>query len=597
VTHPTSGCTDTAVTNVLQDIIPPADVLATASSNYLNCDNPFVILTGLSSTPGVSFNWTGPGLNSNNDVEFTVIPGTFVFTATNGSNGCSGSDSVIIGEDYNLPDLTAQGATITCSEDTVILTSSSTTPGVNYLWTGPGLIGSIDLPNAQANVAGEYTITIKNPVNGCTNTAIVFVAVNKADPDLTTSADDTITCYDPSVTLSASSATPGVSITWTGYPGQNPISVSSPGTYVVTALNPANGCDITKNVVVTKDVSIPALSIDASETNLTCLVISATLTASSTTPGTNLQWTGFGIGANPIVVSNSGTYRVFAQKTSNGCINTDSVIITQDVQTPDLVTQSATITCNEQIVTISASSTTLDATYLWSENVIISDPTLSNVDVFSAEDYSVTVTNPANGCTNSETVTVDLDNQEPTCNIITPSGSPIELQNNTISCQELTDVTYFWSVSGAGWSIVSGQGTTELTYTAGAVGTTATISLIVTNNGSGCFSSCNIEFTAAPLQNSNKNASLIADDVSIQVYPNPVSDKAWIEFTTKENDDVTVEIYSLGGVLQKRLLETVSTQDTIYQLSVDGSQMSNGTYFCVIRINDQAYTRKLMIVK
>jgi hypothetical protein len=459
------------------------------------------------------------------------------------------------------------------------------------------LIGSIDLPNAQANVAGEYTITIKNPVNGCINTAIVSVAVDKADPDLTTSADDTITCYDPSVTLSASSATPGVNITWTGYPGQNPISVSSPGTYVVTALNPANGCDITKNVVVTKDVSIPALSIDASETNLTCLVISATLTASSTTPGTNLQWTGFGIGANPIVVSNPGTYRVFAQKTSNGCINTDSVIITQDVQTPDLVTQSATITCNEQIVTISASSTTLDATYLWSENVILSDPTLSNVDVFSAEDYSVTVTNPANGCTNSETVTVDLDNQEPTCNIITPSGSPIELQNNTISCQELTDVTYFWSVSGAGWSIVSGQGTTELTYTAGAVGTTATISLIVTNNGSGCFSSCNIEFTAAPLQNSNKNASLIADDVSIQVYPNPVSDKAWIEFTTKENDDVTVEIYSLGGVLQKRLLETVSTQDTIYQLSVDGSQMSNGTYFCVIRINDQAYTRKLMIVK
>jgi hypothetical protein len=192
------------------------------------------------------------------------------------------------------------------------------------------------------------------------------------------------------------------------------------------------------------------------------------------------------------------------------------------------------------------------------------------------------------------------DFSDPACNIITSSGSPAASQNDTITAQELADGTYNWSVSSTpGWSIVSGQNTPELIYTAGAHGTSATISLEVIDNENSCNSTCNITLTA----DSTTKSAFIMEGLSsqhetlIEVYPNPFTDQAQVAFTPAESGPGKVEIYSISGVFRGTLFDAEVSGSNRYEVMVDGAEMLTGTYYCVIRINDKVYTRKLMLVR
>jgi hypothetical protein len=600
VTHPSSGCADTVSTTVSEDVVPPADVTASAASD-LNCVNPFVMIMGTSSTPGVNYHWEGPMFyESNNDFDFIFSEGTYVLTVTNTSNGCVAVDSVTVNADFTNPDVTAQGAAITCTEQTVTITASSATPGVSYAWTGPGLVSSPDVQNPLVNAAGNYTVTVVNPVNGCDNSAVATVSIDTVTPDLsiTASGNGIVTCSGPSVTLTASTATPGVTFTWTGYGSQNPVSVTEPDIYVVTALNPVNGCTRQANAVVTQDTLQPELTVDAGNSGLlTCAVPLVDLAGTSLTPNTSITWTGYPAGQNVISVNSPGIYYATAQNTVNGCTRTQSATIIQDITIPDDVGAivSGDLNCVNPLVSLTGISSTTDVTFFWTgpDNFGSSD---EMIFIFGggAGDYTLTVTRSDNGCSDSITVTVFEDYEAPACNIILPPVSPVELQVNTISAQELNDVTYTWSISSdPGWSIVSGQGTPELTYMAGAEGTSATITLTITNNGNGCYSDCNAMLTAAVSGFKSEELSDLGG-MEINVYPNPFSDEAWVEFISADNGYVTVDIFNINGLLVKRLFEDDVKQSNLYRVVIDGSNMQAGTYHWIIKTVDNVYTGKLI---
>lgn len=599
VENPINGCTETRVVSVVLDDENPAGV-ETFLSNELNCIYSSATLTGTSTTSGVSYEWEGPfGFYWEGSSPTTFFSGQYILTVKNPRNDCFTKDTIFVDENKQSPDLLTTGDTITCSEEIVTISATSSTPGATYQWSDNVLLSDPTEPSVQVYVAEDYTVTVKDPDNGCTTSETISVGLDQTKPELSASADGILTCSNPEVTLTATSETPGTIVEWDDFPGQSTVGVINPDTYQATAENPVNGCISQTSVIVTQNIEVPQLTVGATDYHLTCQVTSSTLTAYSGTGGTTLQWAGFSPGQNPITIASPGVYRATAEITENGCKKIDSVVVTQDIQKPDLTTQSATITCAEEIVTISASTSVPNADYLWSDNVLLSDVTEPSVMVYSAENYTITVTNPVNSCTNTAVVTVDENKEPPVCNIITPSVSPSEGQTDTLRAQELNNVTYSWTVSGDGWTIVSGQDSPELIYQAGAEGTSASFDLNVKSDENGCSSNCNIVLNSIQLKKAYEFSVLKTGDenLSIDIYPNPFSDKGWIDFEPVKDDHITIMLYTLNGALLETLFDDDVKKSIRYKVPVDGSYLEQGSYYCIIQSSDKVYTCNLIFIK
>ncbi|WP_344812474.1 hypothetical protein, partial [Chitinophaga oryziterrae] len=220
-------------------------------------------------------------------------------------------DSVTVTQDITKPNLTTTApATLTCSTVSVNLTAASTTAGATITWTG---FAAGQNP-VSVSAPGKYYVTARS-TTGCSKIDSVTVTQDITKPNLTTTAPATLTCATTSVNLTAASTTTSATITWTGFAaGQNPVSVSAPGKYYVTARS-TTGCSTIDSVTVTQDIIKPNLTTTAPAT-LTCSTVSVNLTAASTTTGAIITWTGFAAGQNPVSVSAPGKYYVTARSTT-----------------------------------------------------------------------------------------------------------------------------------------------------------------------------------------------------------------------------------------------------------------------------------------
>jgi len=89
VTDEDNGCTESTTVEVDQNIAPPQGLIATGGT--IDCISGFVEITGNSSTPNVSYEWTFPGgaSTSNNQNENVTSGGTYTLEVTNNINGCT----------------------------------------------------------------------------------------------------------------------------------------------------------------------------------------------------------------------------------------------------------------------------------------------------------------------------------------------------------------------------------------------------------------------------------------------------------------------------------------------------------------------------
>ncbi len=255
VTNPANGCTATARITVLQNTATPN---ASASvSGVLTCTTTSVTLSGASTTPGVSFSWTGPvGFTAaTTPTVLTSTPGNYVLKVINPVNGCTTTASVTVLQNTATPDASASvSGVLTCTTTSVNLSGASTTPGATFSCTRPG--GSTT--NAQTvatSIPGDYFVTVTSPVNGCTANTRVTVLQNNTPPlsslSFTQSNDS-----KGSITVTP---TPGATYCWTVNSttweikkgqGTNSITIkagtsNSNATYTAVVTNPATGCTST----------------------------------------------------------------------------------------------------------------------------------------------------------------------------------------------------------------------------------------------------------------------------------------------------------------------------------------------------------------
>src|SRR4029079_8248512 len=164
-------------------------VASAGADKALNCTITSVTLDGTSSTPGVTYSWTGPlGFTSTSATPSVSAPGIYTLTVLNPANTCSNSDTVTVTQDITLP-VASAGAdkALNCTITSVTLDGTSSTPGATYSWTGPlGFTSTSATPSVSA--PGSYTLTVSGP-NGCTANDVAVVTQDITLPVASAGAD------------------------------------------------------------------------------------------------------------------------------------------------------------------------------------------------------------------------------------------------------------------------------------------------------------------------------------------------------------------------------------------------------------------------
>ena len=94
-------------------------------------------------------------------------PGTYTVTVT-GGNGCVGSGTVTVTEDYDPPVVSATSdGTLTCANLQVTLTARVEGNGpYAFVWQGPGGASIGTASSVDVSEPGTYTVTVTGS-NGC----------------------------------------------------------------------------------------------------------------------------------------------------------------------------------------------------------------------------------------------------------------------------------------------------------------------------------------------------------------------------------------------------------------------------------------------
>lgn len=420
-----NGCTKAATVNITGDVVPPVAVVAPGGE--ITCLMPQIQLNGSGSSTGAAFTylWTtqdGNIVSGANSLMPTINNcGTYVLTVTNTNNGCTASASTQVICNNQAPNASATGGAITCASPSLVLQGNSTTPGVSFAWTGPGITpANQNEQNPSVNLPGLYTLTVTNPVNGCTKSASATVTSDFTPPTAIGSVSGNLTCVVTSVSLNltTNAAMPGFE--WTGPNGfssniANP-SISVPGDYYGTVTNLANGCETTDTVSVQQNIVPPGASASAVG-QINCINNLVQLIGNSPlAPNVTFAWSGQNFNSNlqNPVTDAPGTYTLTVTGNDNGCTSTAIATVIQNIVAPfDSIVPPAHLNCNNPSIQLNGtpSSQGPNFDYLWTTKNgghIVSGDTSLTPTVDSVGRYFLQVTNIDNGCTALDSVEVIL---------------------------------------------------------------------------------------------------------------------------------------------------------------------------------------------
>jgi gliding motility-associated-like protein len=341
--------------------------------------------------------------------------------------------------------------------------------GATFLWSGPGIVSGGNTATPLVNQAGNYVLTVTNPLNGCTSTSNVDVTGDIGVPNVNAGSPQVITCANPTANLNGSSSTTGVTFSWAGpgiVSGANTTTptVNLNGVYTLTVYNPSNGCSTTSAVNVTMNTTLPNVNAGTPQL-LTCSTTSVQLAGSSSTSGVSFSWSGPGIvsgsSSSTPTVNQPGNYILTVTNPANGCVNTSNVNVNQDVAIPNANFVADTlIGCDELLVNFQETSGQTGMNYNWNfgdQNTSSAGASVSNFYTQTGcFDVSLSVTNPANGCSNSSTspsliCIVPMPNAEfvATPNILTTTNTVVQFTNTSTNA-----IGYSWDFGDNTGSIV-----------------------------------------------------------------------------------------------------------------------------------------------
>jgi hypothetical protein len=519
ITNTANGCTDTDLVVVQADFVPPT--VDAGPTDELTCVVTSIVLQGTGSTgTGFLYQWTttnGNIVSGANTLTPTVnLPGLYNLLITNTVNGCQSTDDVTITISDDVPTVAiAAPPTLTCVQTSLDLNGTGTTvgPTINYTWsTNDGnIVSGGNTLAPTVNAPGTYILTVVNTANNCTSFAPITVSQNIQNPVVDAGNPSTLTCTVLTAQLQAtilSSSSPNISYVWTTTNGNilnggnTPTpTVNQPGLYTVVVTDAINGCTHTDNVQIVQDIVDPTVSI-AQPPALTCVLSQTPIdaTASSGGPQFTYQWTTpngtivSGSTTNMPTVSAPGTYNLLVTNTSNGCTETGSTVVPQDIVPPTAIA-GPTVGLNCVVLTNTldgtGTSTGTNFVYNWTtaDGQIVSGPTTLNPVVGAPGTYVLTVLNTANGCQSTSSVTVTEDVTLPSFSIAEPQQLTCVVQTAQLTASGTNfgpSPTFTWTTTNG--NIIGGG--SSLNATVNAQGTYV---LTIVNTVNGCSQTQNMQ--------------------------------------------------------------------------------------------------------
>ncbi|MBK9338367.1 MAG: hypothetical protein IPM98_18225 [Lewinellaceae bacterium] len=402
-----------------------------------------------------AFNWKSPVTVNGN-----TIKAYFIGNFCNGNNNDSGDIAFAFSETYafaGLPPLSAFMSDVTpvsCNGgnngSATVEASGGATP-YTYLWSNG--------QNGQTAVnlaAGTYTATVTGAAGSGTVTATAVIT-QPSVLNASASVAGVLTCINLSVTATAS-ASGGIgpySFEWPNGLMGNPVELTDPGTYAVTAID-ANGCTKTANFTVLSNTVLPNATAGPPAT-LTCAQPTATLSAagSSQGPAFTYLWTASNGGnilsgamtLNP-VVNAAGTYTLLVTNTNNGCTASSFTTATSNIQPPTASATGGQLTCANGSVTLQITTNANNPTFLWSGPAGFAS-NQQNPSVDTSGTYTVTVTNSANGCTNTATASVTQNTTPPTAAASAETLTCADTLSQITTTTNANPATFSWAGPGA----------------------------------------------------------------------------------------------------------------------------------------------------
>ncbi|MBX2966143.1 MAG: gliding motility-associated C-terminal domain-containing protein [Cyclobacteriaceae bacterium] len=430
VTSTASGCSVTGDFTV-GNTAPVVTVVADGITDNASCTAPFEGAISITASPAgnYTYSWTGPNGFASSSEDITALEhGDYMITATNTDLNCSVNAVFTVGD--NTPTITITSQTIVANSNcqppfdgSIDITAGGTPGPYSFDWIGPfGFIGTGSTITDLRS--GDYTVTIEDLTNGCTDSYILTVGDNT--PPITVMLDSS----DPNTTCSAP-FTGSLNITVTGTPGPFTFDWDGPngfnatdeditalihGDYEVTVTDTGLGCQTTVTFTVADNTPAVTVSVDDVTGNSNCIApFNGSITVSGGgTPGPfDFSWIGpnsFGGTGATITDLEPGDYEVTVEDQLLGCSST-LIITVPDVAPVIFITQNTTPNSNclapfngaIEITSVSGTAGPYDFEWIGPNGFASTSQDITDLE---PGDYTVTVRDTNIGCSNSFVLTV-----------------------------------------------------------------------------------------------------------------------------------------------------------------------------------------------
>lgn len=154
----------------------PMPALELLPAEQLTCALTQVMLNALASggSGNLELAWDGPSnFQSSLPNPMASESGNYVCTATDMLTGCQATASTDVTEDTTAPALSVSGGELTCTETTVVLMATSSTPGLDFTWTLPSG-DTLSGATISSNMPGSYVVVAAG-ANGCEGSGSAIV--------------------------------------------------------------------------------------------------------------------------------------------------------------------------------------------------------------------------------------------------------------------------------------------------------------------------------------------------------------------------------------------------------------------------------------
>ncbi len=439
-----TGCSTTDSIEIIENIIFP---IITLDTDTIDCDNLQATIEA-DITNGTIDNWETPADNNTTTSSITSdLAGIYTLSAINIETGCITTESIEVIDLSNPPTYTFESNSISCNDPNVILNLDITSVYQSLTWTYPDASTSNEL-SPEINIGGIYNLHIE--VEGsCDLDTIIVIEIDTISPSYELDYG-IIDCTTNNTFLNLTNVNNIESIVILSPTNEvfNNLenTVTQGGLYSISTIG-SNGCTTNSFVEITSLLSDPEVTIEQ-DTLVSCDDPIATITALSNNTNLTYAWTdeeANPIGNNSTLDINNGGVYLLEIVDENGCNNTYSVTIEEQLELPQFNLSADSLSCDITTATILLESENILSDIVWSDM----NGTINTEDQLVVDQIGWYYTEVSNqyGCVSSDSILIVENIDVPLLDLISADSVllfPNEVSNISINELSSGNINYQW---------------------------------------------------------------------------------------------------------------------------------------------------------